>query len=341
MEYERNHFRVLAQPIDGEPVSSFPVFVMGMDTVPPAVPEVLGAEIDSNGHVLIRWLANKESDLWGYKVLMANDSTNEFSLLTAELIQDTFYIDTVNLDLQTEEIFYKLQAADQRNNRSDFTDIITIQKPDIHPPTKPFIVGFKQKEDSLLIELVGSGSQDAISYEIFMKNVNAKEAGWERIAVLDSVQIKEGFWTRKLEYDENYAFTARAIDDVGLISELSPIKLHYMEAPLEPYEPIERVEMRYDTATKLMTITWEYKEGSRVDDLLVYRGQEKNRIGKYKYVNEESNEFVDKLDKDWDHIFYYIKPSQKNQRQPYISELLKMNLREGPFNIKINTNVKK
>jgi hypothetical protein len=169
-----------------------------------------------------------------------------------------------------------------------------------------------------------------------MKNVNAKEAGWERIAVLDSVQIKEGFWTRKLEYDENYAFTARAIDDVGLISELSPIKLHYMEAPVKKYEPIERVEMKYDTATRLMTITWEYKEGSRVDDLLVYRGQEKNRIGKYKYVNEKSNEFVDKLDKDWDHIFYYIKPSQKNQRQPYISELLKMNLREGPFSLVIN-----
>ena len=52
LEHTHNHFKIEAVPYRGRPVGSFSVFIMGQDNDPPAMPEVVGAFIDSLGQVV-------------------------------------------------------------------------------------------------------------------------------------------------------------------------------------------------------------------------------------------------------------------------------------------------
>lgn len=152
MEKTENHFLVEAVQKNGRAVSSSSVFIMGQDTVAPAVPEVIGAFLDSTGQVVIEWTANSESDLWGYRIFKSNFKEQEFALINNVILKDTIYRDSVDIRFNTENVFYKIQATDTRDNRSAFTEIIKVQKPDIFPPGFAVINNLKQASDTVMVD---------------------------------------------------------------------------------------------------------------------------------------------------------------------------------------------
>ena len=101
LEKTENHFRVEAVPYRGEAVGSISVFIMGQDTIPPAVPEVIGAYIDSVGNIEVKWKSNSEDDLWGYRIFKSNFDEQEYGLLNNVITKDTIFRDTVDIKFNT------------------------------------------------------------------------------------------------------------------------------------------------------------------------------------------------------------------------------------------------
>ena len=324
LEYTENHFRVEAVPHRGKPVGSISVFIMGQDTVPPAVPEVIGAYIDSIGQVVIEWKANTESDLWGYRLFKSNFDNQEFGLITKDLLRDTIYRDTVDLKFETNEVLYKLQASDTRDNRSALTEIIRVQKPDIIPPGSPVISSIAQSNDTVLINWTPSPSLDVVAYHLYRRAIN-KENSWTLVSILDTTKSRENIvYELDLEYETPYSYTMIAYDKVDLKSEPTTPRQITLQKQEETFQPFLAFEHELDAEQKNVTLTWDLKEKSRLKQVLVYRGKSKDKMRKYKFINGSETTFVDAITNS--STFYMIKPIYADQKEAYFSKSIEVEI---------------
>jgi len=237
MEYTTNYFRVESVPVDGDPLSSTPVFVMGIDSIPPLTPEVISATIDSSGQVVLTWQANSEPDLWGYRVFRSNYDDKEYSLVSQGVMQDTVFIDTTHMTLGVENVYYQLHAADTRNNRSPFTEPIVIVKPDIVPPATPTIISFDTSPDTVKINWSASVSDDAVYHKIFKRAIRTENA-WTLIEILDTLTAVSPYIDIAVEPGVRYAYTMQAVDEGGLESGPAAMKAVTVPVPKENFESI-------------------------------------------------------------------------------------------------------
>jgi len=324
MEHERNFYRLQVNPYDGPSTSSTTVFVMGMDTIPPAIPVPISATINEEGIVDLLWEANTEQDLWGYKIFRANFENQEYSLLNANPQLDTVFQDTINLKQGSENIYYVLQAADTRNNRSDFTEPIILEKPDVLPPGKPVIASVKQMTDSIAVHWMASSSDDVVLHRIFRRNLK-EENSWTFIAELDTLQESRVYYDMGLPYDHTYAYTILAIDDAALESGPSSMKHVYFEKPKELFEPFTAIEKVVNEEEGTISLTWETNTDKTLESVLIYRGYAKDQMGKYKYVDAPDMKLVDKIPEE-EHVYYILKPVFEDQEKAYYSDIIEIEI---------------
>ncbi len=322
LEYTQNHFRVEAVPYRGKPVGSISVFIMGQDTIPPAVPEIVGAFIDSVGQIVIEWKANSESDLWGYRLFKSNFDNQEFGLITKNLLRDTIYRDTVDLKFGTEEVLYRLQAADTRDNRSALSEIIRIQKPDIIPPGSPSISSISQSNDSVIINWTPSPSNDVVTYHLYRRAINIENA-WTLASILDTTSARENFiFELDLDYEVPYSYTLVAFDEVGLKSDPTSPRQITLQKKVEKFEPFLSFDYQLDEDQKNVTISWDLKEKSRLKQVMVYRGASKDKMRKYKFVDGNESFLVDAITREA--VYYMIKPIYEDQKESHFSEFIEV-----------------
>jgi hypothetical protein len=322
LEYTQNHFRVEAVPYNGRPVGSISVFIMGQDTIPPAMPIVIGAFIDSVGQIVIEWEANTESDLWGYRLFKSNFDNQEFGLITKDLLRDTMYRDTVDLKFGTEEVLYKLQASDKRDNRSPFTDIIRVQKPDIIPPGSPVISSITQSNDTVVVNWTPSSSNDVVNYHLYRRAVNL-ENSWTLVSIIDTTTARENFhFDVDLDYEVPYSYTLIAFDEVGLKSEPTSPKQITMHKKVEKFDPIVAFDFELDEDKKNVKISWDLKDKSRLKQVLVYRGASKDKMRKYKFVKGSETSLFDSISREA--VYYMIKPIYEDQKESHFSDSIEI-----------------
>jgi len=320
MERESNYFRLEAVPSDGKAFSSTPVLVMGIDTTAPEVPIVISATIDTLGYVQLTWNKNEETDLWGYKIFKSNFANAEYSLLNAVPTLDTIAIDSANLDMGIENVYYKLQAVDFRNNRSDFTEPIILERPDVKPPLQAVIMDLEQIGDSLLIHWAPSVSKDAVLHQIFRRAIDT-ESKWTLIANLDSNNIETPFLDLYLEYDSKYAYTIVAIDDTDLESGPSDLKMIYIVRPEEKFEAFVEYEGYFDERANKVVLEWKCNAPDEIESYLVYRGWTTKGLSRYEYLDPSTNRFEDTVE-DYKKAHYKIRPIYKTERGNFYSDLI-------------------
>ncbi|MBK9983260.1 MAG: hypothetical protein IPP15_12805 [Saprospiraceae bacterium] len=320
MVFETNYYRIEIDPIDGEPVSSFPVFVMGMDTTPPVTPVVIGAFIDTLGRVSISWHPNHEPDLWGYKIFRSNFDTDEYSLQNGKPTLDSTFIDSVSLHLGLKNVYYVLQAVDKRNNRSPFTKPIVLERPDIIPPGTPVILHLSQVHDTIEVYWGKSGSSDVVKHQLFRRNLDSKE-GWALVAEFDSLYKDSIYLDPGLAYGNRYAYTMRAIDHVNLISGMAPMQVLQMKAPKVVFDPHIVIGAEYDAEKKAIEVTWSSNQEDKISSILMYRGWEKNKLGKYKYVEPVESSFTEPLSGPIT-VYYMVKVNYKDDTKSYFSDVV-------------------
>lgn len=315
-----NYFSVTLIPKDGEMIRSFPVYIMGQDTIPPITPQNFDGKIDSLGIVRLVWNKNQEPDLWGYKVFRSEFIEDEFACMHSSPILDTFLIDTINLNSLNEEIHYSIIALDKRNNRSPFTIPLTLQRPDTIPPTPPLIRNLAFMEDSIKIEWAASSSEDVVVHQLFRKK--SGEDGWVSIAALDSVDMLNFYYDKDIEMGSVYAYTILAKDDNDLVSELSQ-PLVIKTKSKKPKDAFQEFEVTINKEEKQSIIDWKLKNSSEIVEIEVYRGKTKEDIAMLEILEPDTNWLEQPLKKG-DKWYFLFKPIYEDGSFAKMSKMIEI-----------------
>ena len=218
--YDDSYFRVVAVDKNGDEFSSFPTLVVAADTIPPAIPVNISANIDTNGIVNLEWDQNTEKDFYAYKVFFGFDTTREMTLAHALPIKEANFQDTVGLISTNRELYYKITSVDRRNNRSVFSKIVVLEKPDILAPTEPAFYDFRPGPEQTEMFWYPSTSSDVSAQRLFRKKMGS-ETEWTLIKEWLIPEIDTFYRDEGLESLENYAYILQVEDEAGNLSRAS------------------------------------------------------------------------------------------------------------------------
>lgn len=290
--YGENYYVVYASDTANNFSASLPVYGFIVDSIPPAKPKGLKGTIDSSGIVKLTWLLGDEPDIIGYRVYYANRVDHEFSNLTPYPLRDTVFIDTINLNTLTKEIFYQVVAVDRNYNHSERSDILRLVKPDIVPPVSPLISDYTVTDSMITIQVITSSSDDVAEHILLRKGENDKD--WVRLQSVKGKPIKgtQTFVDKNFAGSSFYYYTVQALDSTGNKSEFAPpigIKILVNNNRFK----IKRLEATYDKEKKIILLNWE-KLNEPVKYYVIFRKVNGDNFENYSSVEPDKTTFVDK-----------------------------------------------
>ncbi len=219
----QNYYLVEALDTAGNFSRSYPIYVALTDSVPPAMPMVSSAKIDTSGKVIIRIKPAAENDFMGYQLLKSNSPEHEFSVISEtfadSLEAKTFVLyDSTTLNTLTKKIYYQVIAFDTHFNQSTPSKIIELTRRDTIPPVSPIITGFSVNDSTIVIEFANSGSEDAERSMLLRR-----ETGKTRFDTIFSNTNRSivQFRDRNANPGQEYEYAMLARDQGGLKSPLS------------------------------------------------------------------------------------------------------------------------
>lgn len=314
---ERSYFFiVVSQDTAGNQNPTLPIYVHLIDTIPPAPPAGLIGMIDSTGLVTITWDHNDEPDLIGYRVYMANNPDHEFSQITEEATEFNLWRDTITLEALDKEVYYKIVAEDRSHNYSEFSEILTLDRPDIIPPAAPASLPASSDAEGIHLFWQPSPSNDVIAYLIYRQNMTEKDSLPQRIARLSDPEAVT--WRDTTAVPEVlYEYTIQAQDQSGLLSDLAfPVKgrrrLDLSILDVQTFQAEFRQE--YDAAY----LRWEYEYPKWAEERLgevyyyIYRKNGEESWEKIKQVEASLSQYLDRELSDVANITYGIKVVTQN-----------------------------
>ncbi len=103
----------------------------GNGTSPPvSAPQGLTAK-GYDSHVFLRWNANPESNVGGYEIYQSTDGGNAYTLRAAVGSNDTIFTDFVRTQGTNLVLKYKINALNEANEPSDFSDVVNVSTYDM------------------------------------------------------------------------------------------------------------------------------------------------------------------------------------------------------------------
>ncbi|WP_024770366.1 fibronectin type III domain-containing protein [Aquimarina macrocephali] len=248
-----NYFTITAHGKGGKNTTSLAVFVQPIDSIPPTVPVGLTGIIDSTGIAKIKWDANTEKDMLGYRVFRGNKKGEELSQLTIDPITKTAFVDTVQVASLNSKVYYSVVAVDQRFNMSDYSEMLILDKPDIVRPTSPIFSSYEVKNDTVHLGWIPSSSEDVERYELFRKDVTTTGNDWQQIfdTKKDTIYVDTG-----LQMDHKYRYAIFATDQNGLQSLPStPVTISIVFSKLN-LQTVKGMQGIADKEEKVIHLSW-------------------------------------------------------------------------------------
>jgi len=257
-----------------------------IDNIPPDPPKGIVGEIDSAGVVRLTWSPNTDIDINGYRVYRSNHPDFEFLLVSSDIVYDTSFNDTINLNTLTKKIYYRLRAEDLRLNQSDFSDILEIKRPDTIPPVAPVIQQIQQQNNGLQITWFNSSSEDAVRHHIYRKE--AKDQSFQLLTSVEKPSGKQSSYTdNSVEQGKTYIYQVKAEDDSGLFSEFSP--------PVQQKAPgqiDEQIILTWKEEAGNTVLTWTVNSKNKVERVQIFKAVENEQMKLFGSTSESS--FTDK-----------------------------------------------
>lgn len=133
------YYYVEAVDVSDRTYPSIAVLGQPKDKTPPAAPSGLTGFISRTGEVKLKWDNNTEPDLDGYLVFYSNYSDGDYSQWTSKPNKSNEYNATINTSFSMDSIFIKIAAVDVRFNKSPYSQVLRMARPDITAPAKPII----------------------------------------------------------------------------------------------------------------------------------------------------------------------------------------------------------
>ncbi|MFW6267526.1 MAG: hypothetical protein ACOC1E_00180 [Marinilabiliaceae bacterium] len=308
------YYRLQAYNQDGGGPLGAPKMVQVIDSVPPAVPTGLKAEVDSTGHVFLEWKANSDADISGYRVFRANAQHEEFSQLTGSTVENNRYTDTINIETLTKKVYYKILAVDQSQNWSGFSEVLEVDRPDVVPPATPLITSVDGGDDGIELEWNRSPSTDVMTQLIYRNKEGNRE--W---VLLDKLGAEPDAYRDSLAISETiYRYLVMAVDSAG--NESKPGKAVAGKMNPTDLASVKNIEAKYDKNLEAGVLKWEYAHDGYT--FLIYKKDKENpRL----VHSTESMEYVDNFVSGNSNVSYsVVVKSPKGERSDF-SEFLILN----------------
>ena len=285
-----NYFTITAVGKNGIDSESYTTMVQPGDSIPPAPPVELRGVMDTTGIVKLSWARNLEDDLKGYRIFKANNPKVEFSELTNMTFEGEVYTDTVPIANLNQKIYYKIQAEDQRYNRSKFSEVLIVDKVDVIPPSPPALKTYEVAEEGVRIHWIPSSSEDVASHIVFRKTSIEKESTWKQ--VFESAGVQDTFFIDSKELPPNsYSYTVIAKDSTGLESTPSnPITLNWNGKPLEAADI--KFMGTVNRELRFINLSWKAKN-QEVVEYRLYRASNGENLKLYKTLDGSAKGYND------------------------------------------------
>ncbi|MCU0426279.1 MAG: hypothetical protein MUF71_11705 [Candidatus Kapabacteria bacterium] len=300
---EEPYYAVVAVDTAGNRAHSFAGYVIMRNMIPIAAPKGLAATIDSLGVVRLRWNLGEEKAIAGYRVFRANNPTQEFSLLTGDMLRDTVFTDTISLNTLTKSVFYRVAAVDKRYVVSQPSRILTVKRPDIVPPLAPMFTSVIVRDTAVSLAWQPSASDD-VSYQALSRRVVG--ASWQLVKIIPPFErtYNDASITQQTEYE----YRIIAVDSAGLRSEPSMIvKAHTYEQGLK--QSITNLKAKYDSTQSRIVLDWQYtpstKNSTGKEWFIVYRASDGDALEQYESVNISTMTFQDRVNPSQKRTYRY------------------------------------
>ena len=206
-------YRLIAVDTAGNESFSSPIYVKAFDLQPPMKPHRPMSNVDTMGHVLLRWEATDEKDILGYHVFAADSKGRNFVKLTSHFIRERIYVDSLNLHLLNQSRFYRIVAVDNDYMESEASDILEVKLPDINPPAPAIIGDYRVSEEGIRLTILPSSSRDVVRHELRRKDGLDE---WKAVASFNN--IPPFYLDSNIIAGVNYKYKVIAIDRTGLES---------------------------------------------------------------------------------------------------------------------------
>tara|TARA_R110000737_G_scaffold420_1_gene1482 strand:- start:1948 stop:3909 length:1962 start_codon:yes stop_codon:yes gene_type:complete len=285
-----NYFIIAAIGKNGVESESYASLVQPVDSIPPSPPSGLEGVVDTIGIVKLSWANNLEEDLGGYRIYRSYNPNNEFSEVTRATLIKTSYADTIAAANLNREIYYKILAEDQRYNRSQFSNVLTIEKPDNIPPSSPILNNYEVTTDGIILLWIPSSSVDVASHKVYRKKGSAQEALWEKLHESSSSNDST-FIDSTVEEPSVYSYTVVATDSTGLESLPSkPINIMWNGRNIK--EEDIRFSGTVNRQLRFINLTWNVKDFN-VLEYRLYKGKNDRNLRLYKTLNGTTRGYND------------------------------------------------
>ena len=167
------YLKLLAINKNNTQIESYPFRLQKIDSIPPAIPTGLEITIDTLGVAHLKWAANNESDLKGYKILRSFAIGNEKSVITPQVLKENHYTDTLSLNLKNEKVYYSLTALDVRYNESEPCSEVIAIKPNNNTLFTPFFTSHEVIEGSAKLEWMVNLSDTSLEYSLERRSIES------------------------------------------------------------------------------------------------------------------------------------------------------------------------
>ena len=285
--YGTSYYVVMAEDTAGNNSLSYPRYLYIRDSTPPLAPTIISGRMDTTGRIVLKWKMNLEPDLKGYRVYMADHPTDEYSLITKDVVYDTVFVDSLNARTLNKIVYYKVTALDNNFNHSPFSTIIKVARPDLVAPVVPVFDDIKVTDKSVILHWVPSTNTDVKEQLLYKKNEKGKMEVYAHLKPTDNSYVDEKIVAKKF-----YTYQLQAIDKAGNKSELSkPIAGRPFDASI--VENVKDFFAKYDSIKRVTKLTWNANVKGKNYFVVIFRKYNDNHLVTYKYVDATLNQFND------------------------------------------------
>jgi uncharacterized protein len=290
------YFVVASHDTSGNIAYSMPLYILVIDSIPPLAPTLLQGKINKKGIVRMVWQHGTEEDLAGYRIYSSTNN-RDFRMLTASPIDSNRYQDTLPLNTLNRKMYYKLIAEDQNANKSTYSEVLMLEKPDTISPVTPVMAQSESGAKGVTLKWIPSSSNDVMAHLVYRKVDKDTTANWALFQKLDA--RTEWFTDTTAFIEKPYLYYMVAQDSAENVSEpsLTVGGRRFFDGKSDGIKTLQAV---FDEKQKTIQVSWQI---APVTDpflkdkkyyIFIYRAKQNEPLEKYQQVEgEKLPAFVD------------------------------------------------
>ncbi|MDR3061933.1 MAG: hypothetical protein LBU57_07455 [Dysgonamonadaceae bacterium] len=279
-----NYLIVVAEPLQGKSTRSHPYLLMLPDSIPPAAPTGLTAQIDTTGIVYLQWTANHEPDLGGYRIYKHNLREEEPVVIRDSLLQEAFYTDSIGLDNLNPYIYYTVKALDKHYNQSEFSQHLQVEKPLRTLPSSPVINSFNIEKDGIFLRWINCEDQICARHILYRRQEGYSE--YDTVRIFEGREISD-YKDTSVKEGVTYTYHLTAQSKWGV--ESLPSSSLQVTSAIPNHPQIIR-DFRYKRNDDKLEIgfSWEVLSPEKIKLFRIYRSENQAPVSLWKETNNFS-----------------------------------------------------